>query len=180
MPDDEPPTEVLTIGHSTRSLEELVELLRANEVTVLVDIRTVPRSRHNPQFNRESLPTPLTEAGIEYRHMGGLGGLRKAKPDSRNTAWRNESFRGFADYMETSDFETALDYLIALAGEGRTAIMCAEAVPWRCHRAMISDALVAHGVRVSHVVGTGRTQLHEPTGWARVIDGRVSYAPPLL
>src|SRR5947209_14523355 len=128
------PISLLTVGHSNRPLPDFLTLLQSHAVELLVDIRTVPKSRHNPQFNKENLPQSLADAGIEYLHMPGLGGLRHARKDSPNTAWRNLSFRGYADYMQTPDFERYLLELIELASSRRLAIMCAEAVPWRCHR----------------------------------------------
>ena len=171
---------ILTVGHSTRSAEEFISLLRAHDVDLLVDVRTVPKSRYNPQFHTEDLARTLREAGIEYRHMPGLGGLRRAKPDSLNTTWRNASFRGYADYMETPAFEEALDELLRCAEGRRAAIMCAEAVPWRCHRSMISDALAARGVPVEHIMTETSRHPHELTKFARVEDGRVSYRSPTL
>jgi uncharacterized protein (DUF488 family) len=138
---------IYTVGHSTRSLEELVGILRAHGIERLVDVRTIPRSRHNPQFNRETLSKALHNRRLSYRHMKTLGGLRHARPDSINTGWRNASFRGFADYMQTPSFQEALDALVQLAAQKRTAIMCAEAVPWRCHRSLIADALIAAAAR---------------------------------
>jgi uncharacterized protein (DUF488 family) len=165
-----------TIGHSTRSLNELVEVLRSFGVRSLVDIRTVPRSRHTPQFNREALSRRLPRRRIRYRHLPGLGGLRKPRADSPNTAWRNASFRGFADYMETPEFAASLRELRALAREaGPVAVMCAEAVPWRCHRSLVADALVARGDEVLHIMGRAKAHPHTLTPWARVEDGRVSY-----
>src|SRR4029077_11995930 len=134
---------IFTIGHSTRSLAALVEILRAHGVERLVDVRTIPRSRHNPQFNPETLSKALHNRHLSYRHMKTLGGLRHARPDSINTGWRNPSFRGFADYMQTPAFHEALASLLNLAEQKPTAIMCAEAVPWRCHRSLIADALTA-------------------------------------
>lgn len=166
---------VLTVGHSTRTLKEFVVLLLAHGVKQLIDVRTIPRSRHNPQFNRDRLPRPLQKAGIRYRHMAGLGGLRHARRDSINTAWRNASFRGFADYMQTPEFQEALDQLIELAKKRRTAIMCAEAVPWRCHRSLIGDALLVRGVRVEEIASPTRTRPHVLTPWARVKRKRLSY-----
>jgi uncharacterized protein (DUF488 family) len=166
---------VFTIGHSTRSLPELTELLRAHGIRRLVDIRTVPRSRHNPQFNKETLPEALWREQIAYTHIPELGGLRHAHKNSRNTGWRNASFRGFADYMETAEFESGLATLLALAEREPAAIMCAEAVPWRCHRSLISDALLARGVRVEHITGRGQPQPHSLTSFARVEGGRVTY-----
>lgn len=166
---------VYTIGHSTRSFESFVELLKTHGIRRLVDVRTMPRSRHNPQFNREALPGPLAAAGIKYSHLAELGGLRRPRQDSANTGWRNASFRGFADYMGTAEFEAGLDELMELAGREPAAIMCAEAVPWRCHRSLISDALVAHGVAVEHIVGPKGTELHALTSFARVEGTRVTY-----
>lgn len=166
---------ILTIGHSTRPLKEFITLLQAHGVTLLIDVRTVPRSRRNPQFNRENLPASLAAAGVGYWHLPGLGGLRRPRPDSRNLAWENEGFRGFADYMGTPEFEAALDELLELARRERVAIMCAEAVPWRCHRSLIADALVARGVAVEHILGPARRQPHTLTRFARVEGGRVVY-----
>jgi uncharacterized protein (DUF488 family) len=168
-------TTVYTIGHSTRSLESFLELLKAHGIHYLVDVRTIPRSRHNPQFNRESLPGSLRTAGIVYSHMPELGGLRRARIGSTNTGWRNASFRGFADYMQTEEFEAGLERLIALAEGEPTAIMCAEAVPWRCHRSLISDALAAREFAVEHVIGPGPSQPHALTRFARVEGARVTY-----
>lgn len=168
---------VATIGHSTRSLEELVSLLRGVGVgvDVVADVRTVPRSRHNPQFNVDSLPTALSSFGLGYAHVPRLGGLRRARPDSRNRAWRNDSFRGYADHMLTDEFEAGLDELRALAEHGRTALMCAEAVPWRCHRSLIADVLTARGADVVHIVGPSRPMAHAIRPFARVQGGRVTY-----
>lgn len=165
-----------TIGHSTRTLDDLVEALRSFGVRSLVDIRTVPRSRHTPQFNRKALSRRLPRRGIRYRHLPGLGGLRKPRADSTNTAWRNASFRGFADYMETPEFAASLRELRALAREaGPVAVMCAEAVPWRCHRSLVADALVARGDEVLHIMGRAKAHPHALTPWARVQGRRVSY-----
>jgi hypothetical protein len=166
---------VLTVGHSTRTLKEFVALLLAHGVNQLIDIRTIPRSRHNPQFNRDALPRPLQKAGICYRHIAGLGGLRHARRDSINAGWRNASFRGFADYMQTPEFQEALDQLIQLAQKRRTAIMCAEAVPWRCHRSLIGDALLVRGFRVDEIASPTRTRPHTLTPWARVRGKQLSY-----
>jgi hypothetical protein len=166
---------VLTVGHSTRTLKEFVALLLAHGVKQLVDVRTIPRSRHNPQFNQDRLPRSLQKAGIHYQHMPGLGGLRHPRPDSINTAWRNASFRGFADYMQTPAFGEALNQLIHLAAKRRTAILCAEAVPWRCHRSLIGDALLARGSRVEELASQTRTRPHALTPWAQVRRKRVSY-----
>lgn len=166
---------ILTVGHSTRSIEEFLALLAAHAVKRLVDVRTMPRSRHNPQFNSDRLAQSLSGPGIRYLHMGELGGLRHARRDSINTAWRNLSFRGYADYMQTSEFEKALKELMRLAQKRQTAIMCAEAVPWRCHRSLIADALVAHGVDVQEIASQTSVRPHTLTPWARVEQGRITY-----
>lgn len=171
---------VLTIGHSTRTLEEFTALLAAHGVEFLVDVRTVPRSRRNPQFNRETLPGALETAGIRYVHLPGLGGLRHPRKDSLNTGWNNAGFRGFADYMGTPEFEQGLDDLLAVAAESQAAVMCAEAVPWRCHRSLIADALLARGVKVEHITGMQRREAHRMTPFARVENSRVTYPAPLL
>lgn len=170
---------IFTIGHSTRTLEELVEALKSFGVRTLVDIRTVPRSRHVPHFTRESLVHTLPRRGLRYHHMKALGGLRKPRPDSVNTAWRNAGFRGFADYLGTADCEAALEDLLALAkAEGPVALMCAEAVPWRCHRSLVADALSARGEHVVHILGPGKATPHTMTPWARVEGSRVTYPGP--
>jgi uncharacterized protein (DUF488 family) len=166
---------IFTIGHSTRPIEEFLELLRSNAVERLIDIRTVPRSRRNPQFNRDALPDSLVRAGIRYLHMPELGGLRHPRADSANGAWRNDSFRGYADYMQTPEFAAAIEKLIQLASDQQTAIMCAEAVPWRCHRSLVADALTARGVAVEDIVGSGRRPPHKMTPFARVEGTRVWY-----
>jgi uncharacterized protein (DUF488 family) len=168
---------VLAIGHSTRPLEQLVELLRSCGAVTLADVRTIPRSRRNPQFGTDALARALPQAGIAYAHLARLGGLRRPRQDSPNGAWRNASFRGYADYMQTGEFEEGLVELRALARSGPVAVMCAEAVPWRCHRSLIADALFARGVVVEHIVGKGRTRPHRLTAFA-VVDGRrVTYPP---
>lgn len=165
-----------TIGHSTRTLDELVDALRSFGVRLLVDIRTVPRSRHTPQFNREALTLDLPTRGIRYIHLGALGGLRKPRPDSQNTGWRNAGFRGFADYMETPAFAAGLEALRALArDEGPAAFMCAEAVPWRCHRSLVADALTAGGDAVLHIMKPGKATSHALSPWARVDGIHVTY-----
>jgi uncharacterized protein (DUF488 family) len=164
-----------TIGHSTRTLDEFVELLKAYSVTFVVDVRTVPRSRHNPQFNKETLPGSLKERAIRYLHMPEIGGLRHAKRDSINLAWKNPSFRGYADYMQTKEFTEALLKLIALARENCVAIMCAEALPWRCHRGLISDALVARRIKVLHIISKTATITHELNERAQVEGNTVTY-----
>ncbi len=174
------PVVVLTVGHSTRPLETFVELLKAQGVRRLVDVRTVPRSRHNPQFNKESFPESLAAAGIKYAHMPGLGGLRHPRRDSPNTGWRNAGFRGFADYMQTPEFEKNLGKLLGLARRQRLAIMCAEAVPWRCHRLLIADALTVRGTRVEHITSATRCSQHALTPWARVEGLHITYPPESL
>ena len=166
---------VFTVGHSTRPMDDFLRLLEAHGVRLLADVRTVPRSRHNPQFNQEALPAALRRARIGYRHMKGLGGLRRALKDSPNMAWRNASFRGFADYMQTPEFEENLERLIELARERPTALMCAEAVPWRCHRSLIADALLVRGWQVEELSSLTTTRPHRLTPWARVRGLRVSY-----
>lgn len=166
---------VSTIGHSTRTAEELIEILKAHGIEVLVDVRTVPRSRTNPQFDRTALPATLAAAGIEYRHVTDLGGLRKPRKDSPHTGWKNASFRGYADHMDTPVFDRALDELIAVARDRSIAVMCAEAVPWRCHRSLIADALVARGVAVRHLAGVSKASDHRLTPFARIVGTRVSY-----
>ena len=168
-------TSILTIGHSTRTLDEFIALLRAHEVTRVADVRTVPRSRHNPQFNKDSLPDSLSKAGLGYVHMPGLGGLRHAHSDSLNAGWRNASFRGYADYMQTPEFEENLEKLIELAKEDRIAIMCAEAVPWRCHRSLIGDALTVRGTRTEDIMSLTRRQVHTLTPFASVRGATVTY-----
>jgi uncharacterized protein (DUF488 family) len=168
---------VLAVGHSTRSQEELVALLRAHGVRTLVDVRTVPRSRTNPQFDRERLARELPPLGIGYAHVAALGGLRHpVRGATENAAWRNESFRGFADYMQSDAFAAGLDELARLAREaGPVAIMCAEALRWRCHRSLIADALWARGVVVEHIESAKRLAPHVPTPFARMRGTRVTY-----
>lgn len=167
---------ILTIGHSTLELAKFIQVLQGHGVTLLADVRTVPRSRHNPQFDRETLPEVLRAAGIDYVHLPGLGGLRHARADSPNMAWRNASFRGFADYMQTDEFAANVERLIELARKKRVALMCAEAVPWRCHRSLIADALTARGVPVEHIMGAIHRQAHVTTPWAQV-EGRIVTYP---
>lgn len=166
---------VFTIGHSTRSLDELVSALRTFGVSILVDVRTIPRSRHNPQFDSVALRSALRRRRLRYVHLPALGGLRHARKDSPNTGWRNLSFRGFADYMSTDEFAAGIAELRRLATEGTLALMCAEAVPWRCHRSLIADALTARGARVEHIIGAGRATPHQLTGFARVDGTRITY-----
>lgn len=166
---------IYTVGHSTRSFDELVALLRSFDVSVVADIRTIPRSRHNPQFNGDSLRAALRPRALRYAHLAKLGGLRRARQDSPNTGWRNPSFRGFADYMLTEDFERGLEALRALTAQGVVALMCAEAVPWRCHRSLVADVLTARGAHVEHIIGSSRANLHRLTPFAVVNGGRVTY-----
>ncbi len=166
---------IFSIGHSTRTLQEFISLLKENGVTLVADIRTIPRSRHNPQFNEDSLPVTLKEAGIGYTHMKGLGGLRHPLKDSVNTAWRNDSFRGFADYMQTPEFIENLSFLIELAKRDTICLLCAEAVPWRCHRSLIADALFVRGITVRHVPGKGPLKPHVLTPWAKVDGINITY-----
>jgi uncharacterized protein (DUF488 family) len=166
---------VFTIGHSTRAIEEFVHLLKAHGVEQVIDIRSVPRSRVNPQFNRDTLAGSLKDAGIEYMHMPELGGLRHPRADSPNTAWRNESFRGYADYMQTPEFAAGIDALIAAGTGKQVAIMCAEAVPWRCHRSLVGDALTARGIAVEDIMNATRRQAHKVTPFARLEGTRVWY-----
>lgn len=167
---------VLTIGHSTRTIEEFIRLVQAHAVTRVVDVRTVPRSRRNPQFNRDTLPASLGAAGIGYTHMAGLGGLRHTTRDSPNTGWRNASFRGYADYMQTPEFGKALDELIQLAKQDRIAVMCAEALPWRCHRSLIADALCVRGIRTEDILSSTSRRPHSLTPFARVKGKQIIYA----
>jgi len=166
---------VLTIGHSTRSVEEFIALLLAHHIECVVDVRTVPRSRRNPQFNRETLPHWLQAADIDYEHASALGGFRRPDRESLNTGWRNTSFRGYADYMQTAAFATAIETLTERAERQRLALMCAEAVPWRCHRSLIADALVARGIKVEEIISTNRTQPHAMTSFAHVEGTAVTY-----
>lgn len=166
---------ILTVGHSTRTLDELVALLRAFGVSVLVDIRTIPRSRHNPQFNGDALRKSLRSRRLRYVHLPELGGLRRSRGDSPNTGWRNASFRGYADYMLTEDFEAGLAKLHALTTAGSVAIMCAEAVPWRCHRSLVADALHVRGAKIEHITSGTRSTPHRLTAFARVEGQRVTY-----
>jgi hypothetical protein len=166
---------ILTIGHSTRPIDEFVQLLQQHGVELLADIRTIPRSRHNPQFNSEALAKSLARAGIEYAHLKELGGLRRPRPDSINMGWRNASFRGYADYMQTPEFEQALERLLRLCAQRRCAVMCAEAVPWRCHRSLLADALLARGIGAEHIISGSRREAHRFTPFARVERQRVLY-----
>ena len=164
-----------TIGHSTRSLDEFIGMLQAHGVTSLVDVRTVPRSRHNPQFSRDELPASLGTSGISYLHSPALGGLRRTNADSINTAWRNTSFRGYADYMQTAEFNGAVDELIELSKHDRLALMCAEAVPWRCHRSLIADALLVRGISTEDIRTPTQRMPHRLTPFARVRGTEITY-----
>lgn len=174
----DPQTVIYTVGHSARTLDELVELLRCYDIERLVDIRTIPRSWHNPQFNSDQLPESLGRWGIGYVHMKELGGLRHPTQHSPSSGWRNRSFRGFADYMQTSQFREGLHRLIDMAREHRVAIMCAEAVPWRCHRSLVADALTGAGMKVEHILGAHQCRLHNVTPFARFEDEQVTYPAP--
>ena len=186
---------IWTIGHSTRTIDEFISLLKANEINLLADVRTWPGSKRYPHFNKDALAKSLSEQGIRYEHFPELGGKRKSKPDSRNTAWRNASFRGYADYMETEQFQNGIERLLNIAGQGAAtwavaekrydgseavtpcaiAIMCAEAVWWRCHRSLIADCLKARGVEVLHVLGATKVDPHPYTPAARIVNGELSY-----
>jgi uncharacterized protein (DUF488 family) len=169
------PLIVMTIGHSTRPIEEFIRLLEAHDVRRVIDVRTIPRSRHNPQFNRDKLSSALRRARIHYRHMPGLGGLRHARRDSTNDGWRNASFRGYADYMQTPTFRRNLDRCIDLAKSERVVLMCAEAVPWRCHRSLIADALLVRGIVAREITSGVRARRHVLTPWARVKGTEITY-----
>ena len=168
-------TRVLTVGHSTHPIDEFIRMLEANVVELVADVRTIAKSRHNPQFGEDELRISLPDAGIEYRRLTGLGGLRHTTKDTVNGAWRNASFRGYADYMQTPAFEKALAELIELAGKQTVAIMCAEAVPWRCHRSLIGDALRARGIEVDDIMSATQTKPHTMTSFAQVHGTRVTY-----
>ena len=188
---------IWTIGHSTRAIDEFISLLKENEIKLLADVRALPGSKRYPQFNKDALAESLNAHGIRYEHFPELGGKRKSKPDSRNTAWRNASFRGYADYMETEQFQKGIERLLALTrndglGSRRKhsdgleaitpcaiAIMCAEAVWWRCHRSLIADYLKARGVEVLHILGANKVDPHPYTSAARIVNGELSYAAEL-
>ena len=169
------PAIIYTVGHSTRPIDAFIALLSAHGVEMLVDVRTVPRSRHNPQFNGETLAASLAPAGIGYRSFPGLGGFRRASAPSPNGGWRNASFRGYADYMQTQAFRENLEQLMALAADQTVAMMCAEALPWRCHRSLIADALTARGIRAEEIVSQTRSELHHLTPFARVEGETITY-----
>jgi uncharacterized protein (DUF488 family) len=166
---------VFTIGHSTHPIPEFIGMLKDFKIEKIVDVRTIPKSRHNPQFNREELRESLKAEGIGYLHMPGLGGLRHVQKDSQNTAWKNASFRGFADYMQTEEFDISLGELIRAAQTQTVAIMCAEAVPWRCHRSLIGDALIVRGIGVMDITGRHSVRPHTLTPWAKVKGRKITY-----
>ena len=167
--------DILTIGHSNKPFDEFLGLLLAHHVTIVMDVRTMPGSRHNPQFNRESLSRSLPEAGIGYMHLPGLGGRRRKQKDSPNSGWKNASFQGYADYMLTPEFERSLEELIRRARGERAVLMCAEAVPWRCHRSLIADALTVRGIPVEDIFSATRTRPHILKPWAHVEGTRITY-----
>jgi len=167
-----------TIGHSTRTIEEFLGLLQHHRIRQVVDVRAIPFSGRNPQFNQEALEASLRDIGIAYRHMANLGGRRKGQKVSGNSGWRNASFRAYADYMQTPPFRLAVESLMDYAQQTPTVIMCAEAVPWRCHRSLIADALVARGWTVLEIIGTDVPKPHQLAAWARIDDGRVTYPAP--
>ena len=167
---------IWTIGHSTRMIDEFISLLKENEIKLLADVRAWPGSKRYPQFNKDALAESLNVHGIRYEHFPELGGKRKSKPDSRNTAWRNASFRGYADYMETVQFQKGIERLLNVAEEtGPTSIMCAEAVWWRCHRSLIADYLKVRGVEVLHILGANKIEPHPYTSAARIVNGELTY-----
>ncbi len=171
---DSPPI-IFTIGHSTRPLKDFIQILNAYKVGVLADIRRVPRSKHNPQFDQETFRERLKEAGLQYIPMPGLGGFRRAHPDSKNLAWRSPGFRGFADYMESREFEENLKELLRIANQKRTSVMCAEALPWRCHRSLLADALTIRGLQVEHILSLTQSQPHKLHPCAKVVEGVLTY-----
>ncbi len=166
---------VFTIGHSTRTFDEFIEILETYNVNLVVDVRTIPRSRHNPQFNKEVMPDQLKHLGIKYIHIPDIGGLRRPKSNSVNLAWKNSSFRGYADYMQTQEFIDNLLKIVALARENRLTLMCAEALPWRCHRNLISDALVVRNIRVEHIISKSSLLKHELNESALVEGTKITY-----
>jgi uncharacterized protein (DUF488 family) len=172
---------IWTIGHSTLAIDHFISLLKENGVKLLVDVRAWPGSKRYPQFNKDALAESLNAHGIRYEHFPELGGKRKSKPDSRNTAWRNASFRGYADYMEAEQFQKGIERLLDIAAKvGPTAMMCAEAVWWRCHRSLVADYLKARGVEVLHVLGANKVEPHPYTSAARIVNGELSYAADSL
>jgi len=178
-PEQRPPQPtILTLGHSILPIEDFLALLRAHSIERLFDIRTIPRSRRNPQFNQDALQKSLQKAGIGYVHVPALGGLRHTTKDSTNTGWKNPSFRGYADYMQTPEFDAAIAALIQAAAEKPSAIMCAEAVPWKCHRSLVSDALTARKIPVEHIMSPTKRQPHSLTAFAKLRGTRVTYPAP--
>ena len=169
---------IWTIGHSTRTIEDFIKALQANEIQLVADVRTLPGSRRDPQFNQEPLRGSLAAAGISYQHFAELGGRRKPRPDSHNLAWRNEAFRGYADFMETAEFLNGIARLQKEADAAATAVMCAEAVWWRCHRSLIADYLKANGINVIHILDARTTQAHPFTSAAKLVNGKLSYSAP--
>ena len=169
---------IYTIGHSTHTIAEFVEMLQAFHIEMLVDVRSIPKSRHNPQFNKEELKKSLHEREIDYVHLGLLGGLRHTTKASVNTAWKNASFRGFADYMQGSEFAEGMEQLVGLAKDKRVAIMCSEAVPWRCHRSLIGDALLVRNYHVEDIMSGKTTKPHTLTPWAKVRGVKITYPEP--
>ena len=166
---------IYTIGHSTRSREEFLAILKVHAIKLIADVRTIPKSRRNPQYDGNAIAMSLSENGIDYEHIQKLGGLRRPKRGSPNMGWENDSFRGFADYMQTADFKEGLEALIAVARKKKTAIMCAEAVPWRCHRSLIGDALLVRGITVIDIMSSSSTKDHTLTPWAKVIGTDITY-----
>lgn len=166
---------VYTIGHSTHPAAEFIRILQSFGIDLLADIRTIPRSRHNPQYDQTELQKLLSAAHVEYVHLTELGGLRHAKKDSVNIAWKNQSFRGYADYMQTPEFSGAVENLISLATKQRAAIMCSEAVPWRCHRSLVGDALLVRGVQVEDIMAESVSKPHKLTPWANVQGEQITY-----
>jgi uncharacterized protein (DUF488 family) len=171
---------ICTIGHSNRPLDAFFDLLKSNEIVRVLDVRTVPRSRHNPQFNQDALSASLDAVRISYTHLPGLGGLRHARVNSPNTGWHNLSFRGYADYMQSLEFADNVQWVADLARTERCVLMCAEAVPWRCHRSMIGDALLVRGIRVEDIIGPKGRKPHVLTAFAHVDGTQVTYPPPCL
>jgi uncharacterized protein (DUF488 family) len=171
------PLIVCTIGHSNRPIDVFLALLQTNDVTHVLDVRTIPRSLHNPQFGQDSLPEFLRAVNIRYTHMAGLGGLRHTSPNSPNGAWRNASFRGYADYMQTAEFAANVEIVAQLARDERCVLMCAEAVPWRCHRSLIADALIVRGIQVEDIIGPRGRSVRKLTAWSRVDGLRITYPP---
>jgi uncharacterized protein (DUF488 family) len=167
--------DILTIGHSTHPIEDFLEILAAHGVERLADVRTIPKSRRNPQFNKDKLKAALAAENVKYLHLAGLGGLRHPRKDSVNTAWQNASFRGYADYMQTLEFARSLGELLSYASEYSTVVMCAEAVPWRCHRSLIADALAARGISVEHLMSKITRKPHTLTPFAKIEGMKVTY-----